>query len=432
MFVDKVTIHIKAGNGGNGAVSFRHLKYMAKGGPDGGNGGDGGDIIFVADTGVNTLIDFRYKKKFEAQNGEDGKGNDKYGKDANNLIITVPVGTVVKEKETGNVIADIVNIGEEVVILKGGKGGKGNAKFATPTRQIPNFAENGIKGKEYDLILELKIIADVGLVGFPNVGKSTILSMVTAAKPEIADYHFTTITPHLGVVYLGDSRSFVLVDIPGLIEGAHEGVGLGHAFLRHIERTKVYMHVVDISGIEGRDPFDDFMKINQEIKLYNEELSHVPQIILANKIDLVDDDSQIENFKNKVEEMGYKVFPVSAGINHGLKEAIEYAYKLVEEVKKKEENEPKKVVEYNPLDSNDDNEPMFKIDILHEKDTKVFVVYGRFIDNVVRRVNFADVESVQYFQRRLKEKGVFEELENMGIEEGDIVRVDELEFEYIR
>ncbi|MEG0370796.1 MAG: GTPase ObgE, partial [Clostridium sp.] len=318
MFIDVAKIYIKSGDGGHGSASFRKEKYVPLGGPDGGDGGDGGDVIFVVNEGLRTLLDFKYKRKHIAERGEDGAGQKMYGRAGKDLVIKVPPGTVIKDAESGKIIYDLKKEGEKAIVAAGGKGGRGNAKFATATRQAPNFAQPGLPGEERNIILELKLLADVGLVGFPNVGKSTILSMVTGAKPKIANYHFTTLTPNLGVVDVKGIDSFVLADIPGLIEGAHEGVGLGIEFLRHVERTRLLLHVVDVSGVEGRDAIEDYEKINDELKLYNEKLSKKPQIVVANKTDIAEDDEAYENLKYYVEEKGMKIFKISAATNTGL------------------------------------------------------------------------------------------------------------------
>lgn len=424
MFIDSAKIKIKAGNGGNGAVSFHREKYVAKGGPDGGDGGRGGSVIFVVEPGLRTLQDFRYKRKYRAEDGQNGGKSNRTGKDGEDLIIKVPPGTLVKEEETGRVIADMVKPGEKVVIARGGKGGAGNQHFATPTRQVPNFAKLGEEGEELSVILELKLLADVGLIGFPNVGKSTILSVVTSAVPKIANYHFTTITPNLGVVDLGDD-SFVLADIPGIIEGAHQGVGLGHEFLKHIERTKLLIHVVDISGSEGRNPLEDFEIINDELEKYNEVLAKRPQIVAANKIDITEDiKKNLEEFKKAIEPKGYKVFPISAATSEGIKELMWYAAKMLKELPETEIVRPEEKFVYQVKSEEDD----FKVYI---EDT-VFVVEGKWLEKLIASINFDDYESLQYFQRIMRKKGIIDALEAKGINEGDIVRVQDIEFEYYK
>ena len=332
LFIDKARIFVKAGNGGNGAVAFRREKYVPAGGPEGGDGGNGASIIFEVDMGLRTLMDFKYQRKYLAQSGEDGSKGKRAGKNGEDLILKVPAGTIIKDEKTGLIIADLKEEGDRKVVARGGRGGKGNQHFANSVRQAPAFAKSGSDGEERWITLELKMIADVGLLGFPNVGKSTFLSVVTKAKPKIANYHFTTLTPNLGVVQNNFGESFVLADIPGLIEGAAEGVGLGHDFLRHVERTKVLIHIVDISGIEGRDALDDFDKINSELKIYNEKLATRPQVVVANKCDILDDESVFEEFKNTLEERGYKVFKMSAATRQGIDDVINYVSKLLNEV----------------------------------------------------------------------------------------------------
>lgn len=424
MFIDSAKIKIKAGNGGNGAVSFRREKYVAKGGPDGGDGGRGGNIVFVVDPGLRTLQDFRYKRKYRAEDGQNGGKANRTGKDGEDLVIRVPPGTLVKEEKTGRIIADMVKPWEKVVIAKGGRGGAGNQRFATPTRQVPNFAKPGQEGEELSVILELKLLADVGLIGFPNVGKSTILSVVTSAAPKIADYHFTTITPNLGVVDLGED-SFVLADIPGIIEGAHQGVGLGHEFLRHIERTKLLIHVVDISGSEGRDPLEDFEIINKELKEYSEPLFKRPQIVAANKIDITEDfEKKLTEFKNVIEPKGYKVFPISAATSKGVKELMRYAANMLKELPETVIVKPEEKFVYEAENEEDD----FKV----YKENDVYVVEGKWVERLIASVNFNDYESLQYFQRSMKRKGIIDALEAEGINEGDTVRVEDIEFEYYK
>ncbi|HOQ37053.1 MAG TPA: GTPase ObgE [Acetivibrio sp.] len=424
MFIDSARIYIKAGNGGNGAVSFHREKYINKGGPDGGDGGKGGDVIFVVDEGLRTLQDFRYKRKYIAENGENGRGSNCAGKSGEDLIVKVPPGTIVRDEQTGRVLADLVHAGQKVVIAKGGKGGAGNSHFATSTRQVPNFAKAGDEGQEFWVILELKLLADVGLIGFPNVGKSTILSMVTAAQPKIANYHFTTIDPNLGVVNIDAENGFVMADIPGLIEGAHEGVGLGHQFLKHVERTKLLIHVVDISGSEGRDPIKDFEIINEELKKFNPALYERPQVIAANKMDITGAGERLAEFKEVYEPKGYKIFPISAATKSGLKELIYYVAQKLKELPDTVlfETEEKETV-YSVKE--DDSYKIYK-------ENDAYVVEGSWIKKLVASTNFNDHESLQYFQRTIKRKGVIEALENMGIDEGDTVKMYDLEFEYFR
>lgn len=425
MFKDSAKILVKAGNGGNGVVSFHREKYIAAGGPDGGDGGKGGDVIFVVDEGMNTLIDFRFKKIFKAQAGEDGGGSNCSGKNGEDLIIKVPVGTIVKDETTDIILVDLVKPGQICVIAKGGRGGKGNQHFATATRQIPTFAKSGITGEEHSLILEMKMIADVGLIGFPNVGKSTILSMVSAAKPKIANYHFTTLVPNLGVVKIEEGTSFVIADIPGIIEGAHEGVGLGHEFLKHIERTKLLVHVVDVSGVEGRNALEDFETINDELQKYNTLLATRPQIVVANKMDIPGADENYTTFKQELENRGYKVFGISAATNKGLKELMYYVSDTLSKL-------PETIILEEGL--NDEvvytaqEEKPFEIHI----EDGVYVVEGKWLRKVMGSTNITDYDSLQYFHRALKKKGVIAALEEMGIQEGDTVRIFDTEFDYTR
>lgn len=419
MFVDIAEITVKAGNGGNGCVSFHREKYVAAGGPDGGDGGSGGSVILVADDKRSTLMDFRYKKKYAAQNGEDGKASRMSGKKGEDLIIGVPAGTLVKDAETGNIIADLSEKGSSFVAARGGNGGWGNARFATATRQAPNFAKSGRTGRSRGLILELKLIADVGLIGFPNVGKSTILSVVSDARPKIANYHFTTLTPNLGVVNINDG-GMVLADIPGIIEGAHEGTGLGYEFLRHIERTRLLIHVVDVSGSEGRNPVDDFDLVNSELKSYSGELSKKQQVIAANKTDV--STQYLDEFVSRMTQLGYKVFPVSAATKKGLDELMSYCHSLLQTI-------PIPTFEI----ARDEHEEYirdnsFTLDVIDG----VYVVQGESVLNLVNSTNFDDNESLSYFQRTLRRLGVIERLEGAGISEGDTVRLYDAEFEYYK
>ncbi len=424
MFIDKARIFVKAGNGGNGAVSFRREKYVPAGGPDGGDGGRGANIIMVADTGLRTLMDFKYKKKYSAQNGEDGSKKKRAGKNGEDLILSVPEGTVIRDEKTGLIIADLKKAGDQAVVARGGYGGKGNQHFANAVRQAPAFAKSGTDGQERWITLELKMIADVGLLGFPNVGKSTFLSVVTSAKPKIANYHFTTLTPNLGVVQTRHGDSFVIADIPGIIEGAADGVGLGHDFLRHVERTKVLVHIVDISGIEGRDPIDDFEKINEELRLYNEKLSTRPQLVVANKSDLLFDESIYENFKKTMEEKGYEVFKMSAATRDGVDQVIDRVSQLLNEVEDVELVSQEEL--YRPeLDVDEDGGLKVKVD-----ENGIYVVTGRELRRIMYSVNFDDMESLQFFQAQMEAKGVFDMLREAGIEDGDTVKIYELEFEF--
>ncbi len=424
MFIDRAKIHIKAGDGGNGRVSFHREKYISAGGPDGGDGGKGGDVIFVVDEGLRTLIDFKYKRKYKAEFGENGGTSRCTGKSGNDLVIKVPPGTLVKDEQTGRVLADMLKPGQRIIIAKGGRGGKGNQNFATSTRQVPSFAQAGTPGEEFSVELELKVIADVGLVGFPNAGKSTILSMVSAANPKIADYPFTTLEPNLGVVRLDTGSSFVLADIPGLIEGAHAGVGLGHEFLRHVERTRLFIHVIDVAAVDGRDPLSDFETINEELKKYNPKLAQRPQVIAANKVDLPDGQDNLESFRKTIEEKGYKVFPISAATNSGIKELMFYvAAQLADLPEMVSLMEGEDQVLYGV----EEEEP-FTV----RKEGKIYIVEGNWVKRVVGSTNFGVYESLQYFQRSLKTKGVIEALEKLGIHEGDTVKIYDVEFDYIK
>ena len=421
MFIDYAKIVIASGKGGNGAITFRREKYVANGGPDGGDGGKGGSVFFEVDTGLNTLIDFKYKKKYIAKDGEPGSGNRCNGKKGEDLHIKVPQGTVVKDEATGKVIADLSEVGQVECILKGGNGGKGNVHFATATRQIPNFAETGEPGIEKTIILELKLIADVGLLGFPNVGKSTLLSRMTTATPKIADYHFTTIEPNLGVVKLDNGESFVMADIPGLIEGASEGVGLGLKFLRHVERTRILLHVVDVAGTEGRDPVEDFKTINNELKGYSEKLANKLQVVAANKADVLQDEENFKRLEKVAKEKGYEIYKISAVTGEGLKELFTRISEILKTIPKEELEEIDKTAYYTL-----EEEDGWTI----KKDGKVFVIEGKDIENLMRRINFSDYESLSYFHLMLKKMGIDNELRRMGIMEGDIVRIFDWEFEY--
>ncbi len=424
MFIDSARIFVKAGNGGNGVVSFHREKYVAAGGPDGGDGGDGGNVVFQVDEGMRTLIDFRYKKQYKAENGQDGGGAQCTGRGGNELVIKVPAGTVVRDELTGRIIADLTKAGQSAVVAKAGKGGKGNQHFATPTRQVPNFAKAGTAGEERWVLLELKTLADVGLIGYPNVGKSTILSMVSAARPKIADYHFTTLEPNLGVVSVGTGTSFVIADIPGLIEGAHEGVGLGHKFLRHVERTRLLVHVVDVASIEGRDPLKDFEVINEELQQYNPVLASKQQIVAANKTDIPGSEDNYKSFSDELEKRGYKVFPISAATNKGLKELM---YFIAEKLKTIPETIIVDEAEDEVVYTAGEEKP-FEIRVEDGK----YIIEGTWFKRLVNSTNFTNYESLQYFQRAIKKKGVIDELEKMGINEGDTVNVYGLEFDYVR
>lgn len=431
MFADRARIYIRSGKGGDGHVSFRRELFVAAGGPDGGDGGKGGDVIFEVDEGLNTLADFRHRRKFCAQDGEEGKKKRCHGANGADIILKVPEGTIIKEAESNRVIADMSGENRKKVILKGGKGGLGNMHYATATMQVPKYAQPGKPGKELWVNLELKVIADVGLVGFPNVGKSTLLSRVSNARPKIANYHFTTLTPNLGVVDLDGGRGFVIADIPGLIEGASEGVGLGHEFLRHIERTKVLIHMVDAASTEGRDPIDDIHKINQELLAYNEEIAKRPQVIAANKIDAIyqeGDEDPIEKLKAEFEPQGIRVFPISAVSGKGLKELLYYVRELLDQV-------PEETVifeqEYFP-DEFDINIDLPYTVIKSDEEEHTFIVEGPKIEKMLGYTNLDSEKGFTFFQKFLKESGILDELEAAGIEEGDTVRMYGLQFDYYK
>lgn len=423
MFVDRVKIHIKGGNGGNGAVSFYRAKYVTNGGPDGGDGGKGGDIVFIADEGLNTLMDFRYKRVFKAENGTDGAKRNCTGADGRDIVIRVPVGTVIREAESNKIMADIAAPNEEKVIIKGGKGGKGNQHFATPTRQAPRYAERGRISKEYDVILELKLIADVGLIGFPNVGKSTLLSMVTNANPKIANYHFTTLTPNLGVVRSRWGEDFVMADIPGLIEGASEGIGLGHEFLRHVERTKVFIHVVDGAALEGIDPIENIEKINEELKKYNESLLDRPMIIACNKMDIPEAEENYNRIKAEYEPKGIKVYPVSAAANEGLDELLQAAADILKDY-------PEDIVFQEDFDEYIEPEVDTEPFTIHQPAPAYYVVEGVGVEKMMGYTNIDTEKGFAFFQKYLREKGIIKALEDKGINEGDTVKIYDLEFEF--
>ncbi|MCY8495196.1 GTPase ObgE [Bacillus inaquosorum] len=427
MFVDQVKVYVKGGDGGNGMVAFRREKYVPKGGPAGGDGGKGGDVVFEVDEGLRTLMDFRYKKHFKAIRGEHGMSKNQHGRNADDMVIKVPPGTVVTDDDTKQVIADLTEHGQQAVIARGGRGGRGNSRFATPANPAPQLSENGEPGKERYVVLELKVLADVGLVGFPSVGKSTLLSVVSSAKPKIADYHFTTLVPNLGMVETDDGRSFVMADLPGLIEGAHQGVGLGHQFLRHIERTRVIVHVIDMSGLEGRDPYEDYVTINQELSEYNLRLTERPQIIVANKMDMPQAAENLEAFKEKLTD-DYPVFPVSALTREGLRE-------LLFEVANQLENTP----EFPLYDEEEltQNRVMYTMEneevpfnITRDPDG-VFVLSGDSLERLFKMTDFSRDESVKRFARQMRGMGVDEALRERGAKDGDIIRLLEFEFEFI-
>lgn len=425
MFVDQAKIYIKAGDGGDGAVSFHREKYVAAGGPDGGDGGKGGDIVFVVDDNISNLIDFRYKRKYVAEKGQNGGGKNCSGRNAPDLVVKVPRGTVVKEIKSGRILADL-STDEPAVIAHGGKGGRGNAHFATSTRQIPKFAKPGFRGDEYEVMLELKLIADVGLVGFPNVGKSTLISVVSAAKPKIANYHFTTLTPVLGVVKIEEGKSFVMADIPGLIEGASEGVGLGHEFLRHVERCRLIVHVIDVSGSEGRDPIEDFKAINHELENFSMELAEAPQIVAANKSDMATPE-QVERLRNYVEDQGLLFYEISAATTKGTKELMYGVWERLSVLP------PVKQFEAQPLTQEEiDDKLISKKDFRVTVEDGVYFVEADWLLDILRTANMDDYSSLQYFQNVLRTSGIIDKLEEMGIEEGDIVSIFDFEFEYLR
>ena len=425
MFVDQAKIYIKAGDGGDGAVSFHREKYVAAGGPDGGDGGKGGDIVFVVDDNISNLIDFRYKRKYVAEKGQNGGGKNCSGRNAPDLVVKVPRGTVVREIKSGRILADL-STDEPAVIAHGGKGGRGNAHFATSTRQIPKFAKPGFRGDEYEVMLELKLIADVGLVGFPNVGKSTLISVVSAAKPKIANYHFTTLTPVLGVVKIEEGKSFVMADIPGLIEGASEGIGLGHEFLRHVERCRLIVHVIDVSGSEGRDPIEDFKAINHELENFSMELAEAPQIVAANKSDMATPE-QVERLRNYVEDQGLLFYEISAATTKGTKELMYGVWERLSVLP------PVKQFEAQPLTQEElDDKLISKKDFRVTVEDGVYFVEADWLLDILRTANMDDYSSLQYFQNVLRTSGIIDQLEEMGIEEGDTVSIFDFEFEYLR
>ncbi len=422
MVIDYVKIKVKAGNGGNGIVSFRREKYVANGGPDGGDGGRGGNVILKVDPSVNTLLDFRYKKEFKAQDGKNGEGARRSGKSGQDLYISVPKGTIVKDIDKGSIVADLSNDGQEFIIAKGGKGGRGNQHFATPTRQVPNFAEAGKQTKEKNIELELKMLADVGLIGFPNVGKSTIISIVSSAKPKIANYHFTTLEPALGVVKPKHGDPFVMADIPGIIEGASQGVGLGIKFLKHIERTRLLLHVIDITGQEGRNPTEDFFKINEELKNYSEKLASKKQIVVANKMDSLSDNSLLEELEKVCKDKNLKLFKISAATNQGLDELIEY---LANELK----NIPKEDIV--TIDDTYEQDEILEQEWNVEKiKDDYYLVTGAPIERLMSKVNVFDIESRQYMQRVLNNMGVMEKLKELGLKDGDVIDILGYQMEY--
>lgn len=422
MFVDQARIQIKAGDGGDGAVSFHREKYVAAGGPDGGDGGKGGDIVFQVDDNFSTLIDFRYKRKYVAQRGENGGARRCTGKSAPDLIIRVPRGTIVRESKTGRIMADL-STDEPQILAKGGKGGKGNMHFATSTRQIPRFAKPGFPGEAFEVTLELKLLADVGLVGFPNVGKSTLISVVSAAKPKIANYHFTTLTPVLGLVRVADEQSFVMADIPGLIEGASEGVGLGHAFLRHVERCRLIVHVLDVSGSEGRDPIEDYETIQEELANFREELASRPQIVAANKCDMATPE-QIARLRSYIEEKGLPFYEISAATTAGTSKLVQAIAEMLQTLPPILQYEPE---EPSPEELAENAHGRFEIEVTDG----VYYVHAPWLEPILRTVNMDDYSSLQYFQRVLRSSGIIDALEEKGIEEGDTVDILGFAFDFV-
>ncbi|MGM1050107.1 MAG: GTPase ObgE [Bacillota bacterium] len=430
MFVDKAKIFVKGGDGGDGLIAFRREKYVPEGGPGGGDGGKGGDVIFRVDEGLRTLMDFRYQRHFKAKRGEKGRNKSQHGANAENMVVRIPPGTVLLDDDTGEVIADMTRHGQQVVVARGGRGGRGNIRFATPNNPAPELAENGEEGQERYVVMELKVMADIGLVGFPSVGKSTLLSVVSAAQPKIGAYHFTTITPNLGMVDVGDGRSFVMADLPGLIEGAHEGVGLGHEFLRHVERTRVIIHVVDMSGSEGRDPFEDWQKINEEIRLYNPILAERPQIVAANKMDMPDAEENLEAFREQVKTVrpDLEIMPISSLTRKGIQELLYRAAAILDEIPEEPVVEDvaaiaeRKVYKF---DKKDDN--AFTI----TRDNEMYVVHSERIERMLKRMQMNSHDAILKLARTLRHMGVDEELRRRGATEGTLVRIGDFEFEFV-
>jgi GTP-binding protein len=427
MFVDQVRIYVKGGDGGNGMVAFRREKYVPKGGPAGGDGGKGGDVVFVVDEGLRTLMDFRYQRHFKAPRGENGMSKNQHGKNAEDLIVKVPPGTVVIDDETKQVIADLTEHGQRFVVARGGRGGRGNTRFASAANPAPEIAENGEPGEERYVTLELKLLADVGLVGFPSVGKSTLLSVVSAAKPKIADYHFTTLAPNLGVVETDDGRSFVMADLPGLIEGAHQGAGLGHQFLRHIERTRVIVHVIDMAAIEGRDPYEDYLVINEELKQYNLRLTERPQIIVANKMDMPNAEENLKVFKEKLQE-DVPIFPISALTRKGLRELLFAIADLLEKTPEFPLYPQEEEAVHRVVYKLEKEEPPFHIT---RADDGSFILSGEKIEKLFKMTDFSREESVRRFARQLRAMGVDDALRERGAKDGDIVKLLDYEFEFV-
>lgn len=430
MFLDIARIYIRSGKGGDGCVSFRREKYVPLGGPDGGDGGDGGDVFIEVDPGINTLIDFKYNRRFIAENGENGGTSKCYGKRGKDIVIKVPVGTIVRHAESNKIIVDMLDKKERFLILKGGKGGKGNCKFCTPTRQTPDFAEPGMPFDEMEIVLELLLIADVGFIGFPNVGKSTLISMVTNARPKIANYHFTTLHPNLGVVDYKSIKGFVIADIPGIIEGASKGIGLGLEFLKHIERTRVLVHILDASESEGRDAVNDFKLINHELKIYNSILSQRPQVVVLNKSDIIFEDckERLEEIKNEIKSLGYEnIFEISAATGQGV-------YELLQKVKEIVDVTPKTILDFKEEELYEFEPKRFTYEIREEVDDfgmKYYSITGSFVDRLLSSVNIYNFTSLRYFHKVLKNKGVIDELKNFGVVDGDIVKLNDFEFEFM-
>lgn len=422
MFADSTKLYVKAGNGGDGAISFRREKYVPAGGPDGGDGGKGGDIVFITADNLNTLADLRFKHKFIAPNGENGKGGKMYGKSGEDLVIKVPKGTIIKDAVTGQIIRDMSG-DEPFILAKGGKGGWGNRHFATPTRQCPRFARPGIPGEEREVILELKLIADVGLIGFPNVGKSTLLSSVSGARPKIANYHFTTLTPSLGVVSVDSEQSFVMADIPGIIEGASEGMGLGHEFLRHIERCRLLLHIVDVSGCEGRDPIEDFETINKELSAFSPLLASCPQMVAGNKADIIADKEKAEAFRTYLKEKGLDYYEISAATGEGIKKLLYGVYEKIKDLPPVKIYESEYVEEQKIAPTAED--------VTVTRYDNVYIVEGDWLLKLMRGINFDDHESMQYFQKVLKNSGIIDKLRQAGIQEGDTVSMYDFEFDFV-
>lgn len=430
MFVDRAKIYIKSGKGGDGAVTFRREPYVPEGGPDGGDGGKGGDIIFMADRNLRTLMDFKYKKKYEAESGQNGMKKKRFGKSGEDLIIKVPLGTIIIDEASGLVMKDLTEDGESFVAAKGGRGGRGNTNFKNSVRQAPNFAEAGGEAKERNVILELKLIADVGLVGFPNVGKSSLLAVATSAQPKIANYHFTTIDPNLGVVNIYDS-SFVMADIAGIIEGASQGLGMGFQFLKHIERTKVLIHVVDVSGSEGRNPIEDFDKINKELAAYSPRILKKPQLVAANKIDMIaEDDPQYLEFKKYVEDLGYRVFPMSAPLNMGVEEILGAALSELNRIEQDPALQEEDATEFFDFEAEESDPTYRDIQCGYDEAEDVYTLGGKQLSKIFRSTNFNDMGSLRYLYKYIEKRGAIDKLKQLGLDEGDVIRIEGFDMEY--